>query len=72
MMLARRNVSIASEMFIEHFDFLHAIYINKTPSRNAAAGSSANLPAEQADNSILYAVVVRLGNPLIAFVFELE
>jgi len=69
-MCARRHVSIAREMFIEHFAVLHAIYIDQTPSWNAAAALSPHLPTKQADNSILNTVVMRLNDSLIALIPE--
>lgn len=69
-MMPSLNLSISCKTLIEHFKVLHALYVNQTPSRNTAAASSADLPTKQADNSILNAVVMRLNEPLIAFVSE--
>src|SRR5882762_5809325 len=71
-MFTRRNLSISAEALIEYFAVLHVGYVDQSPSRNAAAASSADLPAEQSDNSILNAVIVGLSNPLVAFVFKPE
>ena len=71
-MLARRNLSTASEMSIEYFKVLDAIYIHQTPSWNGAAAASAHLQTKQANKSILNAVVMRFNDPLVAFVPEPE
>ena len=68
--LTRRNLSVSTEMLIEHFAVFHISYIDQSPSRNPAAASSSDLPAEQADYPILNAVIMRLCDALVTFVLE--
>jgi hypothetical protein len=70
--LTRRNLSVSTEMLIEHFAVFHISYIDQAPSRDPAAASSSHLPAEQADYPIVNAVVMRLRDALLTFVFESE
>jgi len=67
-----KNLSVSSKMLIEHFAVFHIRYIDQSPSRNPAAAPSSHLPAEQADYSILNAVIMGLGDALVTFVFEPE
>jgi hypothetical protein len=70
MMLARRNFSVALEDPVKHLAAFPSFYIHQAPSRNAPVASSAHLPAKQANNPILHAVIMRLSNLIIALVFE--
>jgi hypothetical protein len=70
MMMSRRNLSIAREDPIEYLAAFDSVYIHQAPSRNAPVASSAHLPAKQANNPILDAVIMRLGNSLLTLVFE--
>ncbi len=67
MMLAG-NLPISSEMPGEALITLYAFYVDHAPTRNASAAFAAHLPTEQSDNSILNAVIVRLGDPFIIFI----
>jgi hypothetical protein len=69
MMLAL-NLTISSKTLIQQFAVLHSCHVDHAPSGNAIAAPSANLPAEQPDNSILNAVIVRFDYSLVAFVPE--
>jgi len=70
--LTRKNLSVSTETSIEHFAVFHTSYIDQSPPGNATATSSSHLPAEQADDAILNAVIMGLGDALVTFVFEPE
>src|SRR6266478_2493067 len=64
--------SVSSKSSLQHFAVLHFRHIDQTPARQRAAASSRHLIAEQADNPILDAVVVRLNDALLFRILEPE
>ena len=70
--LTRQNLSVSTETSIEHFAVFDISYVDQSPSRNAAAASSSDLPAEQPNYPILNAVIMGLCDALVTFIFEAE
>ena len=62
------NLPISGEMPVEALTILYAFHVDHAPTRNASTAFAAYLPAEQSNNSILNAVIVRLGDPFIIFI----
>jgi len=68
--LTRQNLSVSTETSIEQFAVFDISYVDQSPSRNAAAASSPDLPAEQPNYPILNAVIMGLCDALVTFVLE--
>jgi len=66
MMFACWGHSAALEDAVKHLAVFHSFNIEKTPSGNVPVAFSSYLPAKQANNPILDAVIMWLGNSILA------
>jgi hypothetical protein len=67
-MCAGRRFSVPGELLFQHFAVAHFGNVHQAPTWKLAAAVPSHLIAEQAHDSILNPVIVRLRDPLLVLV----